>query len=238
MIIISSIYFSKSTNQWRVKNCGKTIAAYGISNNGDYAKILAEQTLQTGLKYHNYITHDGKYAYIHLYNKKYGYMDSIIDTDDLYLITSFRWYIRKQGKHFYCETTVNGNKVKLHKIITHTNKTQTIDHIDRNGLNNTKANLRITTTSINGKNSTGYSTNNTGFTGVSYSPIDNKIYAYWMVNKKQIGKSYDVDAYGYDYCLNKAIVDRYMNAIKYDYRFSDKEIEIYETAKRYVENIV
>ena len=124
-----------------------------------------------------------------MYNKKYGYMDAIIGIEDLPMVEKYRWYIRKQAKQYYCEASINGKKVKLHKIITHTDHTKTIDHIDRNGLNNTKKNLRITTTSINGKNSSGYSTNHTGFTGVSYSPLQNKVYAYWSIDKKQIVKS-------------------------------------------------
>lgn len=238
--IAISIYYSKTTKQWRVKKNGKIFVAYNETNNGLYAKKMAELSDNTNIKYKNYITFDNENAYIHLFNKTYGYMDCIIDKDDYDHIKNHRWYIRKQANHFYCELTINGSKVKIHKLITHTGKDETIDHINRNGLDNRKVNLRITTTSINGRNSIGYPTNTTGFTGVSYSKIQGRFYVYWRDDKgKQATRTlYISENNTYKNCLQQAIVIRYENAIKYGYRFSENEIKIYNNAKKYVENIV
>jgi len=60
----------------------------------------------------------------------------------------------------------------LHNFILSTNG---IDHIDGNGLNNRKANLRLATNVENNQNRIGlYNTNKSGFRGVSFCKRDGK----------------------------------------------------------------
>lgn len=59
-----------------------------------------------------------------------------------------------------------------------------IDHIDRNGLNNSLSNLRLTTKKGNAKNQKLRSDNTSGFNGVYLHHINKKWVAYVTENKK------------------------------------------------------
>jgi len=73
---------------------------------------------------------------------------AVIDKEDLDKVKSIKWYL-KQG---YVRGTVSGKKVFLHIIINDTPDHLIVDHIDRNPLNNTKANLRNCTQHANTMN--------------------------------------------------------------------------------------
>lgn len=67
----------------------------------------------------------------------------------------FTWGIRKyRGNKFYAVATVNGEKLLMHRFIMGCVKgdNKIIDHINGNGLDNRKENLRICTSSQNGMN--------------------------------------------------------------------------------------
>lgn len=72
----------------------------------------------------------------------------LLDNEDYPIVNSFKWYLR-QGPHtFYARGYLyrkNGKSIRvyMHRLIMNVNKGQEIDHIDGNGLNNQKSNLRI-----------------------------------------------------------------------------------------------
>jgi len=100
-----------------------------------------------------YIIHDD-FAEIVLKNKKceiVGY--AIIDLDDVELCKKYKWYMRvpKAGDTNYVMTSFDktGKKEFLHRVILNYFGNLDIDHINRNGLDNRKDNLRIVTHSEN-----------------------------------------------------------------------------------------
>lgn len=77
----------------------------------------------------------------------------------------------RSGKTFYArrKVTINGEKqsILMHQQIMATPKDTIHDHIDHDGLNNQRGNLRICTKAENGCNRRGLNQNNTtGFRGV------------------------------------------------------------------------
>jgi hypothetical protein len=67
----------------------------------------------------------------------------------------------------YAKTAIEGNQnAAVHRLVINAKPGQIVDHIDRNRLNNTRANLRLVTTSQNNVNRAGVN-NKTGFKGVS-----------------------------------------------------------------------
>jgi hypothetical protein len=87
---------------------------------------------------------------------------TIIDASDLTLASQFRWYASPaylNGKHTYYAVTkvrtADGTKTTLylHRLITGAPKGKVVDHINRDPLDNRRANLRIVTQVENERNS-------------------------------------------------------------------------------------
>jgi hypothetical protein len=114
---------------------------------------------------------------------------ALIDDDDYDLISQFKWFSSKNRNVFYAEKTdfIGSKKIKtkMHRLILNiTNKKNQIDHIDGNGLNNKKNNLRICSHSTNLRNCKTPSTNTSGYKGVCWH--NNRWEARMKVNGKII----------------------------------------------------
>lgn len=79
-------------------------------------------------------------------------METFIDDEDYHLVSMYRWFaIQKTvGKCWYAVTNIkvgNGKKkqVGMHQMVFPVLSGMMVDHIDRNGLNNQKKNLRAAT---------------------------------------------------------------------------------------------
>lgn len=83
----------------------------------------------------------------------------MINADDLSLITKYRWYALRPRKIFYAATNIklsDGRKTILcmHRLLLGLNygDPQEVDHIDGNGLDNRRNNIRIVSTAQNQHN--------------------------------------------------------------------------------------
>lgn len=111
----------------------------------------------------NETTVDGDTTVIHMRRKNGDVFNCYVDTADYPLVREFRWKISfRKGKATYASNT--GSKQHIHTCITGCLET---DHIDRDGLNNRRNNLRPCTRSQNLGNVALRSTNTTGYKGVS-----------------------------------------------------------------------
>lgn len=81
-----------------------------------------------------------------------GYL-AIVDDEDYDLISNYNWYARVTKNSVYAVSNINKTTVQMHRFILNAGKEFMVDHIDRNGLNNTKINLRIASRSQNLMNS-------------------------------------------------------------------------------------
>ncbi len=102
---------------------------------------------------------------------------ALVDDEDYEFLSKWNWYpnIRKyEGRSnlFYAyrrEKESNWNQnILMHREIMRPPKGMFIDHIDGNGLNNQKSNLRIVTNRQNCINTQLYKNNTSGFKGVSW----------------------------------------------------------------------
>ncbi len=64
-----------------------------------------------------------------------------IDDDDFALVARHGWWAHRVGKSVYAATLIDGHKVFMHRLIVGTAHRVT-DHIDGDGLNNQRSNLR------------------------------------------------------------------------------------------------
>ena len=85
-----------------------------------------------------------------------------VDDDDYHWLNQWNWYAHKDGRAYYAmrqQIIPAGNdtkgvavKVRMHRLITHCPRTLQVDHIDHDGLNNRRDNLRCCTTAQNAYN--------------------------------------------------------------------------------------
>lgn len=64
-----------------------------------------------------------------------------VDASDLPLVSRFKWRAKRNGRTTYAISDTGGKRVWLHRIIMGVDAR--IDHIDDDGLNNRRSNLRV-----------------------------------------------------------------------------------------------
>jgi hypothetical protein len=121
-----------------------------------------------------------------------GY-STFIDAEDA-VLASFKWRVRILETRMYAVRNAGPrHQVKhfaLHRLVVERmlgrslTGADVIDHIDGDGLNNRRANLRLCTTSQNGANRGKQSNNTSGFKGVSWHKASNRWRATINVNGK------------------------------------------------------
>jgi hypothetical protein len=119
---------------------------------------------------------------------------ALVDNDLFEELNKVKWYALRDGKTFYAvrkARLASGKRttLQMHRYIFELMGwalPETVDHRDRNGLNNQRANLRPATRQQQRHNQ-GRRTNNTsGVMGVCYSKQMQKWQASGHLNKKQI----------------------------------------------------
>lgn len=95
---------------------------------------------------------------------------AIVDDEDFTYLNQWKWYARKDRHCFYAQRKFkSGEKwknVMMHRFIIKPPNDMFIDHINRNGLDNRKKNLRIVTHSQNHFNEKIRTDNTSGHKGV------------------------------------------------------------------------
>jgi len=117
--------------------------------------------------------------------------EAIIDDQDYDKVSPFKWHAAMRKGIWYARTYMPGNRktaIKMHRFILGLSSADHIqvDHVDGNGLNNTRANLRIATNSQNGMNRRKCSGYTSIYKGVSWLKIKRRWLAQIMLNKKNI----------------------------------------------------
>lgn len=75
---------------------------------------------------------------------------AIVDLEDLDKCLQYKWHVKKGHHTNYARTTLNAKKgLLLHRVVTGYEGNLDIDHINGNGLDNRKCNLRICSRSRN-----------------------------------------------------------------------------------------
>lgn len=117
-------------------------------------------------------------------------MDIAVDDEDYPLLNRWTWSIRKIRRCFYAYTSITGTPVSMHRLILGPiGCRKVIDHIDGNGLNNQKTNIRICSQSKNVQNAHNLKTAKySRFRGVSWRRRSEK----WVAASKHKGKCYNL----------------------------------------------
>jgi hypothetical protein len=106
---------------------------------------------------------------------------ALVDADDAHL-ASLRWCVYRHGRTWYARRTVSvGGKqrvVRLHREVLRAEPHQRVDHINGDGLDCRRSNLRFASVTENNQNCRKPKSNTSGFKGVSWHKRDSR----WMVN--------------------------------------------------------
>lgn len=115
---------------------------------------------------------------------------TVVDPSTYEWAGQFKWYALKDCRTFYAARkiiTPAGRGVSLlHREILKATDGQLVDHIDNDGLNNVKSNLRLCSDGQNARNARLRTDNATGFKGVSFSARLNKFQAEISFNGRKL----------------------------------------------------
>lgn len=89
-------------------------------------------------------------VYIYLNSPKYGQKIAIIDIIDFNLVNQYHWLVKYDHNNFYASCAKPC--LLMHRLIMNYPKGLVVDHINHNGLDNTRNNLRAITIAENNRN--------------------------------------------------------------------------------------
>ena len=77
---------------------------------------------------------------------------AIVDAEDYEKLNKYKWFAKRCERRFYAERSYKNKNLKMHHEIMGTVEGKYIDHINHNGLDNRKVNLRFVTPEQNSWN--------------------------------------------------------------------------------------
>jgi len=105
---------------------------------------------------------------------------ALVDDEDFDWLNQFKWSVNPSYGNHYARSCTKGKSEYMHRLILKVKPGEFTDHIDGDGLNNTRRNLRLATQSQNMENRNKTCMNTSGFKGVHYSHQKGNIKKPWM----------------------------------------------------------
>ena len=234
-----SISFERKQNRYRVKLRDGTSMTYSISKYGDLAKTMAEYSDATQEKIYNWFEDCGSYVKLFTFSKKENRQKEIlVDKSDYEEVKKYYWGLNYHHGNIYAEAQrgeAGKDKViiKMHRLVMGFPEGSDIDHKNKNGLDNRKRNLKVTSKQLNQTNKITLDSNNTGIIGVtrgktSYRKNAKDCYRARISNletKRDVTKTFPIENY-------KDELDAFIDAIEWR---EQKEIEFNYLSARYRE---
>jgi len=132
---------------------------------------------------------------------------AIVDAEDYPRLSKFTWFTEGRPNNYYAVRKENGKSIKMHRQILNAPDHLVVDHIDHNGLNNRKSNLRLATFTQNCQNQRRLSHKTSRYKGVCWNKRSKKWAAAIRCNNKTYHLGYfanELDAaHAYDRAARK-----------------------------------
>ena len=118
---------------------------------------------------------------------------ALVDDEDYEWVSQFKWCTNKIGNTFYALRNANRiedvrrKTILMHRIVMKDilKENFVVDHIDHNGLNNQKSNLRVVTHRENMMNRRDKNLHSSIYSGVSWYKNNKKYGSHMHLNKKK-----------------------------------------------------
>ena len=165
----------------KIEGCNNEVRCKGMcKNHYEKERRHNEKGISRTVYDSNEIILFENHAEIVIYNKKCEEIDrAIIDLEDVEKVKKYKWCKTSKGY------ILSNDKKLLHRYITNCPENMTVDHINKNKLDNRKSNLRICTMQENDFNKPILKNNTSGVAGVSRTK-NGTWRAYISLNRKQI----------------------------------------------------
>jgi hypothetical protein len=125
-------------------------------------------------------------------DKKYRY--TLVDPDDYQKLSKYPWQLVETiCKTYYAARLDKGRIVHMHRVIMDAPKGILVDHRNRNGLDNTKRNMRFATRAQNSCNRVRAVKGTSKYRGVYYGKREKKWHAAICFNGKRMHLGYFTD---------------------------------------------
>lgn len=116
---------------------------------------------------------------------------ALVDDEDYEVLSQYRWQARRKEHTWYAQRYHQrcGKKSSqsMHRaILGLIDPSACVDHINGDGLDNRRRNLRVASCAQNNQNSRKQCNNSSGYKGVSYRKSYNKWHAYIYLDNRQI----------------------------------------------------
>ncbi len=119
---------------------------------------------------------------------------AIVDAEDYEWLNRYKWHAVQEGRGWYAKTLRrDGMPLAMHRLIAGAPKGLFVDHIDHNGLNNQKTNLRLCTNQQNQQNRKPNRGGTSKYKGVYWHKQHKKYRASICHNKKRLHLGYFKD---------------------------------------------
>ncbi len=123
---------------------------------------------------------------------------AVVDAADYDRLSTYRWCAVKEGRSWYAKTfRRDGMPLSMHRLVIGAPKGLFVDHIDHNGLNNRRSNLRLCTNQQNQHNRRPNRGGTSRYKGVCFTKSTKKFRAFINHNKKRFHLGYfknEIDA--------------------------------------------
>lgn len=114
---------------------------------------------------------------------------AIVDDEDFEVLAQYKWSVDKTRNGFYAVRVKSKKKIYMHRQIVDAQKGVLVDHVNHNGLDNQRSNLRLCTYIQNSQNMKTLRGGSSKFKGVSWASREEKWLATYQLSgkKKYIG---------------------------------------------------
>ena len=120
---------------------------------------------------------------------------ALVDDEDFEYLNQWKWNYHKSRKTGYATRSFwkegKGSTIIMHRLLLNASKEQMVDHINHNGIDNRKHNLRLCTPHENACNSEKQINNSSGIKGVDYFDRLKK----WRVRIQSNNKQFHIGVY-------------------------------------------